>query len=331
MVMKNESSVKKIRILKLWELLRTETDETSPLDTVQIIEKLKQDGLSADRKTLYEDIKLLNEYGFEVMCERSKRNRYYVADRSFDEAEIRMLIDAVFSANFITTRKGEELADKLTRLASKGSYNSLMRNLNDNNDKHDNEQIWYNVDTINTALQEDKKIRFKYFDYDISGNRIYRRKGGFYVANPVGLVFSDGNYYLVAFSDNFKHVANFRIDRMENASLTNLQLSHPEWMNSFDIVKHKNESFSMFTGKSYKVELLADTSLTDVIFDRFGYDIKTNKYGENQFYFKVNVQVSPVFFQWLVTFKDKIKIIYPANVKEEYLKYLNEIINSYND
>ncbi len=330
--MVDEHSIKKIRILKLWELLRTETDESCPMDTVTIMERLKKEGLLVDRKTLYRDIDQLNEYGFEVMCIRSNRNRYFVSDRSFDEAEIRMLIDAVFSANFITSKKSEQLATKLTRLACKNSYSSLMRNLNTSvRDKHENEQIWYNVDIINTAIQADKKIRFKYFDYHYDGSRKYRKNGDYYEVNPVGLIFSYGNYYFVGFGDKYSQVANYRVDRMECAEVIDKELLHPAWMKKFDLSKHKNESFSMFFGETVKVQMLVDNSLTDVILDKFGYDINANPYGDNQFYFRTKVQISPVFFQWLVTFGDKIKIIEPVKVRDEYVEFLKKIVDSYSN
>lgn len=320
---------KKIRILRLWELLKSETDENNPMDSVTIINRLKSEGLIVERKTLYDDVKLLNDNGFEVLCIRSRQNMYYVADRSFDDAEIRMLTDAVFSANFITTKKSEVLADKLAHLASKSSYSSLMNTNSTIKDKHGNEQIWYTVDKINCALQQGKKIKFRYFDYNYRVERVYRKHGGFYVVNPVGLIFNEGNYYFVGFGDKYKQVANYRIDRMDNADVTLTDSIRPEWIKDFDLIKHQNESFSMFLGRTVSVQLLADNSLTDVMLDRFGYDIRATRYDENRFFFRAKVQVSPMFFQWLVTFGDKIKIIEPFNVRDEYVNFLKNIVESY--
>ena len=321
---------KKIRILKLWELLKNETDENSPMSTPQIIERLKEEGLYVERKTLYSDIDLLNRFGYEVLSVRARQNLYYVADRSFDEAEIRMLVDAVFSANFITTKKSEQLAEKLSRLVSKSSYSTIMRNCTDDKDKHNNEQIWYTVDAINMALQRRKKIRFRYFDYDISRGRIYRKEGSFYEVNPVGLIFNENNYYFVAYGDKYKQVANYRIDRMDNAIISDADLFVPEHMKDFDLEKHKSESISMYVGKTARVQFLADNSLTDAMFDQFGYDLKCNKYGDDKFYFRAKVQVSPTLFRFLVSFGDKIQIVEPQKVREEYVEFLKNIIDSYN-
>lgn len=322
---------KKIRILKLWELLKNETDENHPMSTPQIIHRLSEDGLNVERKTLYSDIDLLNDFGFEVLCTRSRQNLYYVSDRSFDESEIRMLVDAVFSANFITTKKSEQLAEKLSRLVSKSSYSTIMLNCADGKDKHDNEQIWYTVDAINMALQKGKKIRFRYFDYDISCKRIYRKNGAYYEVNPVGLIFNENNYYFVAYGDKYKQVANYRIDRMDNAEISESDLFVPSHMKDFDLEKHKNESISMFVGKTTRVQFLADNSLADAMFDQFGYDLKCNKYGENQFFFRAKVQVSPTLFRFLVSFGDKIKIVEPVKVRDEYVDFLKNIIDSYGE
>lgn len=185
----------KIKLLKLWEILSQDSDEDHPLSTKRILEKLKCQGIECDRKTLYEDIRLLNEYGYEVLCEKGQHsNRYCVVDRSFDVPELHILMDAVQAAGFITEKKTAELVNKIASLGGSNRAEVLKTNLvHFNTTKHSNENIYYSVNEIGEAILSEKKLSFLYFDYNEKRERVFRKEGSRYVVNPVATVFFNDN------------------------------------------------------------------------------------------------------------------------------------------
>ena len=204
----------KIKLLKLLELLKQESDELHPMTTSQICKRMEEMDIPCDRRTLSVDAQILNDWGFEVMTKSVGRERGYdVEERSFSVPEIKIMIDAAHAATFITEKKTEELISKLAELAGSHVADVLESNMVFFNTKrHTNESIYYNVDSIERAIQDKKKVIFRYFDIDGSGQRAYRRDGHHYVVEPVALVFNEDNYYLVAYSSRYDNTANYRID-----------------------------------------------------------------------------------------------------------------------
>lgn len=203
----------KIKLLKLIELLRQETDELHPLSTNEICNRLGAMGISCERRTLTKDIALLNEQGYEVMwCRVGKEKGYYIADRSFSVPELKILIDAVQAANFITEKKSAELIDKLAALGGSHQADILQSNLVCfNTRKHSNETIYYSVGYLEDAIQQKKKVLFRYFDLDEHGEKVYRREGHRYVVEPVALVFHEDNYYIVVYSAKHNSMQDLRM------------------------------------------------------------------------------------------------------------------------
>lgn len=203
----------KIKLLKIWEILKQESDEDHPLSTGELLARLEKNGVACDRKTLYQDIAALNSFGYEVICKRGQHsNSYYVVDRSFDVPELRVLIDAVQAASFITERKTAELIDKIAALGGSNRAEILKRNIVEfNTTKHSNESIYYSINAIEDGILSERKISFRYFDLDRSGERQLRKDGERYVVNPVAMVFANDNYYLVCYHDKHKNTASYRI------------------------------------------------------------------------------------------------------------------------
>lgn len=321
---------KKIRLLRLWEILKRRTDENNPLSTYELLAILAAEGIEAERKTLYEDIDLLNEYGYEVMCDRKRRNYYYVADRSFDSSEIRMLCDAVNSANFITDKKSDELTAKLARLGGvSGIDNAMSVAVNYEKTKHANEQIWYSVEELSSATRKGKKIAFKYFDYNLNGKRVYRKGGADYIVNPLGLIYADENYYLVGYI--FERPISFRVDRMESVRTLDEDINVVESLKDFDISEYRLKSFSMFGGKKLQVGFKAELKLIDVVFDKFGFDTKLFPVDENHFGFRQKIQVSPVFFSWVAQFGGALTITTPKSVIKDFCEFCHKLIKEYEE
>ena len=174
----------KIKLLKLHEILRTESDEQNPLTTGELLTRLADCGISCDRRTLAKDMETLNRQGFEVMVRRVGHQKgYYVEDRGFSLPELKILMDAVQAAGFITERKAEDLSGKIASLGGSHRADLLTRHmLLFNTRKHSNESIYYNVDRLEEAIRERCKVSFRYFDLDENCARVYRKNGEAYVS-----------------------------------------------------------------------------------------------------------------------------------------------------
>lgn len=321
----------KIKLFRIWEILKQDSDENNPLTTNQILEKLSESGIVCDRRTLYQDIAILNSYGYEVICKKGQHsNGYYVIDRSFDVPELRILIDAVQAASFISPKKTAELTDKIAALG--GSYRAdiLKKNIVEfNTTKHNNEHIYYSVNAIEDAILAGKKISFQYFDLNESHERVFRKNGEKYLVNPVAMVFSNDNYYLICYHDNHDGITTYRIDRMLNVSVSDQETNKAAQPKGLNIAKHRKQAFSMFGGKTETVKFEADKDLLDVIYDKFGEDTKIRSIGNGKISFTADVEISPMFFGWCCSFGRKLKIISPVCIIDELKNYIETIQQQY--
>ena len=323
----------KIKLLKIWEILKQDSDENNPLTTNQIIDRLAASGIVCDRRTLYQDITALNSYGYEVVCKKGQHsNGYYVLDRNFDVPELRILIDAVQAASFISPKKTEELTDKIATLGGSNRAEILKRNIVEfNTTKHSNESIYYSINAIEDGILSERKISFRYFYLDRSGERQLRKDGERYVVNPVAMVFANDNYYLVCYHDKHKNTASYRIDRMLDVQVTDEPVNRNAHPKSLNVSEHRKQAFSMFGGKSVQVRFEADPDLLDVIYDKFGEKAVIISCGDDRIQFTATVQLSPVFFGWCCTFGDRLKIIFPKEVVEGMKKHISAVSSLYEE
>lgn len=301
--------------------MRAYTDENNMLSTNQIISELNDQGVACVRKTLYKDIKLLNECGYEIMCKRGTQNLYYIVDRNFDIPELKILLDAVSAASFITEKKTKQLCEKIAALG--GSYWSefaMDHVIYSIATKSSNERIFYTIDTFNRAIKNKKKIEFRYFDYDTNGCRVYRKNKKYYIENPLTLVYEQNFYYLVAYSEERKKIINYRVDRMDNAVESTQDLVNADKVSKFNISDYKSKIISMYGGDEESVTLKAENEprMIDNIYDKFGSKIKFDKLDDAHFTFTIKVQISPMFYAWYFMFGKKIEILSPEYVVKEY-------------
>lgn len=317
------------RILKLIDILKRESDAIQPLSTDELISKLSESGIAVERKTLYKDVETLKQSGYDVITVRVKKSHaYYISESDFDVAELKILLDAVSASRFISAKKTEELTTKLAKQAGKYSGELIARTaVCFDTVKHSNEKVYFVVDSINNAISQGKKVEFKYFDFNINGEKVFRRNGNAYTVNPVALVFSDDNYYLVCYSDKYNDLANYRIDKMEDVIVLDEDITPSECVKDFKFYSHPKQSFSMFRGEIEKVTLVCDISLVTVILDKFGEKTKMTKIADDKFSICVPVQVSPTFYAWCFTFGNKMKILSPEWVAVGYKKRLKETLD----
>ena len=320
----------RLKLLKIWEILRQETDEAHPMSSVELLERLEAIDIKCDRRTLYADIQALNESGYKINCNRRKTNEYFVERREFSMAEIQILMDAVQAASFITDDKTKLLVDKIAELAGSRKAEAIKKNIVAfNTVKSHNEDIFGTVATITQALEQGKKIEFLYFDYDISKRRIYRKENKVYKVNPVATIFSDDKYYLLCYDDKHGDPSHYRIDRMAEVKVSAENITPSKLSEVCSIQKHKKQLFGMFTGEECTVTFEADNSLIDTVLDKFGFDTRLSARGENTFRFSATVQLSPVFFGWCCSFGDKLRVIGPEKIKELLALYLQAVMKNY--
>lgn len=310
----------KIKLLEIMELLRQQSDEEHPLLTSQIVKSLSDLGITCDRRTLYLDIDLLNEYGFEVQSRLIKHEKgYYCVDRKFSPPELKILIDAVQAAGFITPKKTEEFVSKIADLG--GSHRAELLKTNMvcfNTTKHTNEAVYYNISELEYALQNKKKASFYYFDRDVDGEKIYRKNKKRYIVDPMALVYNDDNYYLMCFSSKYDGICNYRIDRMDAVSTEKDDVSEDAIIHIADVAEYNSEVFKMYGGPVLDVVLEFDDSLIGVVQDKFGEDTKMLRTSPGKCVASVKVQESPTFWGWLFQFVGQMKILSPEPLMDEY-------------
>ena len=325
-----EKSITKLKMLKIWEILCRETDENNPMPSTVLMKMLADMGIPCDRRTLYKDIEALNENGYEVLCNRSRQNEYYVLDRSFDTAELHILMDAVQASSFVTEEKTNELVDKIAGLAGNCKGEVLKSNaVAFNTVKSTNEKIYYSVNEIITAIEEKKKIEFYYFNYDASHNKVYRKDKQKYTVNPYATIFSNDSYYLLCYDDKHEGMAHYRIDRMDTVKITDAPITKRPDLKKFDVKKHKKQVFNMFLGESVAVTIRVEVPLIDAMFDKFGTSLKMKMINENEAEFTQEVQISPAFIGWCCSFGKRLKVVSPDAVVERVKREIEELMSQY--
>ena len=323
--------IRSIRALKIYDILSMNTDEEHPLTTAEIVEELQKCGISSTRKSIKLNIDMLNSIGYEVMCDKKNKCYYYVADRKFNVPELKILIDAVQCANFITESKSKEFIKKLSNTAGTYKGELLAHNvLYDNDYKKTNEQIFYSVNNIESAIQNGKKISFKYFDNLITGEKKYRKDGDLYVINPVKLTINNNNYYLICYSDKHLNLTSYRVDRMEQVLELEEDKLFADCEKDENIDKYLVGLFDMFGGEKEQVTMRCVNSpkYAEIINDQFGTNKRVINIKEDYFDIRVDVGISNTFFAWLSTFKGDIKITFPKKVIEGYEEFLKSNLES---
>ena len=311
-------------------MLNEKTDEDNTMTINDMITELDRYGITAERKSIYDDLEALRNYGLDIASRKSKTTDYFVASRLFELPELKLLVDAVQCSKFVTHKKSNELIKKIESLASHRQAQSLHRQVYvSNRVKTINESIYYNVDSIHAAIAENKKVSFKYFDYDIKKEKVFRKKGDKYTVSPYALSWDDENYYLVTFSTKYNDFTHYRVDRMSEIELIAEQRDPLPDKEHFDIAEYTKKVFNMFGGEEVMVQLQFDNSLVNAVIDRFGKEIMIGKSDDNNFTIWIKVAVSSTFFAWISQFGSKVKVRSPQTVVNQYKNCLKEILLQY--
>ena len=318
----------KLEILYLMKILTEETDKDHALNAQDLVRILdKRFDISVRSRTIYSDIARLRRYGIPVEQKRGSRYGYYVEDRLFSLPELKLLVDAVQASKFITISKSEVLIGKLEGLAGRRDAASLQRQVFIyNRTKAENETIYTSVDLIHAAMNRDRQISFRYCAWTPDKKLRPRRGGAFYILSPWSLTWDEGNYYLVAFDAVTGQIRHYRVDKMQDMTLTDLPRKGRERFEDFDLAAFSRKTFSMYAGPDRTVTLRCRNELAGVLIDRFGQDIMTVPAGEGFFRTHVTVAVSPQFYGWVTGIGEGLTIEGPASVRDGYRIYLEQIL-----
>ena len=320
----------KLKILYLMKILLEETDKDHILSAVALSEIMeKKYDLPCHRKTIYGDIERLQRFGLNIVQVKGDVQGYYVEDRTFSLPELKLLVDAVQSSRFITRRKSEELIGKLEKLTSRENARLLQRQVYIyDRPKADNETIFNNVDMIHIAMNQNRRITFKYCEWTVQKRLVQKKGGAVYEVSPWSLVWDDENYYLVAYEEAAGKLKHYRVDKMVDTRVTSIARTGKERFEGFDLPAFSKKTFGMYGGEDVNVTLECVNAMAGVMIDRFGRDIMMVPAGEGHFRIHVVVSVSPQFFGWLTGLGAQVQLLAPDRVRSEYRDYLQGILNN---
>lgn len=315
----------KLKLLYLARFLHEQTDEAHPKTVQDMIAYLRRLDVSAERKSIYADLELLKHCGMDIQSVKGKSYGYFLGERDFQLPELKMLIDVVQASPFLTPGKSMALIGKLEGLTSRPNARQLRRQVYVMNRRRtNNEQLYYAVDGINTAISENRKIAFRYFDWTVTGEKSFRRDGAMYLTNPVALCV-DRYYYLVAWdSAGYRH---YRVDRI--AGLTVSNRPRDPLPRGFDLGQYVRTIFDMYSGRTATVQMQFDRSLINAVIDRFGADAPMHAVDEAHFTLTAPVEAGPTFFGWLFQFGTQARLLSPDAVKTDFADYCRAVLSQY--
>ena len=327
----------KQKLLYIMKYFLEKTDEEYGVTVADIIDYLDGCGIVAERKSIYNDIETLRDFGMDIVKNKvGKISLFSLASREFETQELKLLVDAVQCSKFITQKKSRDLIKKIESLTSENQAKALHRQvIVANRVKTSNEEIYRNIDSINRAINQKKKISFYYTQWEVTRTgtkkvvRVRRHDGMRYLLTPKALTWDDENYYLIAYdaaADLFKH---FRVDKMEDIVVEEERADSAKAVDKFDLAAYTKQVFGMYGGELVNVKLRFDNSLIGVVVDRFSDKVFISPNSDGTFTVATEVMLSPQFFGWLFSFGDKARLMTPRAAKEQFIAYLDEVRNNY--
>lgn len=328
------SSNQKLKLLYLLKILTEQSDKQHCMSMQMLIEALAAYEIKAERKSIYDDIAQLIDFGYDIALVKSKTGGgYYLAGREFELAELKLLVETVQASRFLTLKKSRELISKLEKLASKAEAGQLQRQVYvANRIKTANESIYYIVDDIHRAIQNNEQISFQYLEWNLEKELVPRKDGKVYTISPWALTCKDENYYLIAHDEEEKKIKHFRVDKMGQVkALSGVSREGAELFKQFDIADYSNKTFGMYGGREETVTLEFENRFAGVVIDRFGREVSIRKRGEDHFTVRVKVALSGQFYGWVTGLGSGAKIVAPAETAEEYRDYLETVLKQYTE
>lgn len=324
----------KLKLLYLMDILWIYTDEEHVLSANELCEKLEEYGSESERKSIYSDIETLRSFGFDIVNAKSPKRGFFMAQRKFEIAEVRLLVDAVQAAYFISNKKTKTLINKLYSLVSEAQAEDIEKQVFvENKLKCTNEEIYYTIDILNDAIRQGRQVEFKYFKRMLSKRMTTSGEEKTFQVNPYALIWLNDRYYLVCNNPKYDNLMHTRLDRMEKVRLLDSKARSftevSEYKDSFDAADYSSKMFNMFAGKNEKIELRCSNSMIDDILDRFGKDVPIKAYDDDSFVIKVQAAVSKGLISWIMQFGPHIKVLTPKSLANAVRDIANDIAEMY--
>ena len=324
------SANQKLKLLCLCRILWERTDEDHPLTVPELIQALEAWDIKAERKSIYDDMEALRTLGMDVQSRKGKSPGWFLGERTFQLAELKLLVDAVQSSKFITQRKSSELIRKLESQASVHQARQLQRQVYvDRRGKSMNESVYYTIDKLHTAIANRKAVTFKYFEYNVKKEKVFRREGKRYTVSPLGLIWDNENYYLAGYDHRSCEMRHYRVDKMAEIVVTGLPREGEDRYPDFDVAAYGQKHFGMYSGEEANVTLRCRSHMAGVVWDRFGQDVILVPEDEDHFTVTLPLVLSPQFFGWLFGLEDNVELIAPQKAAEEYRRKLKAVLEQY--
>lgn len=325
----------KLKTLLIYKLLNQYSDEDNPLSTTELIEMLKKEGIGCERKSIYSDIKILNDIGFDIVSVKSPKRGFFVASREFEIPEVMLLIDAVTSAGFITPQKTQSLIKKLKSLLSVSQAESVTSKfyVDSTSNKCDNEEIYITIDHLHGAIISKKKVKFVYRRRSIDVNNRKKHTEKTFTVSPYALIWKQDHYYLVCNNEKYDNLMNLRIDRMKKLTVLDEDIRElnevSPYENEFDTQDYSSKMFNMFSGEETEVTLRCSLNLQEEMIDRFGKRIPLKAVDSSHFETKVKAAISDGFVSWIMQYGNGVQVISPDSLALQVRKKAQDIINVY--
>lgn len=320
----------KIKILYLMRIFLEQTDEEHPMSVKELIAYLNSLGISAERKTVYDDIETLRNFGMDILNRREHPAGFYLASREFELPELRLLVDAVQSSRCITNGKSRQLIRKLESLASVYESRQLRRQgFAENRIRTINENVYYSIDMIQRALTEDRQISFQYCEWTVEKKLRPENEGERYSVSPWGLVWQNEEYYLITYDEKCGRVKQYQVDKLQQIRIEKEVRRGREFFENYDIGELTSRTFGMFGGREVTICLEAHNRLVGVVLDRFGRDIMIRRKDPEHFKTLVRVNISDQFFGWIASLGPDAVIASPDEVRDKYREFLEKSLSNY--
>ena len=321
----------KLKLYYLSRIMLEETDEDHEITMPEILERLEEYDVTADRKSIYDDLRALEVLGLEVIGEQRGREYFYhVSSKTFEIAELKLLTDAIQSSRFITEKKSRELIKKLMTLVSRHEATQLQRQVVvQGRIKTMNESIYYIVDEIHRAIAGNRQISFGYMRWNTK-KELEPRRDAPYRVSPWALTWDDENYYLIAHDEEAECIKHFRVDKMRNIEILGERRSGKDRFREFDLAQYARMSFGMYSGEKRSVKIAFKDEMVGVFLDRFGKDIPVHPSAEKGWSeTRVDVAVSEQFFGWIFGLGTGVRILGPDDVAASFREELNALRKNY--
>ena len=326
----------KLKLLRLMDILNEYSDEDHPLSAPELCAMLSDYGITAERKSIYNDISTLEEYGLDVIKSSDGKKGYFIGEREFQIPEIRLLLDAVRSAKFISPDKTKELSKKIQHGLSTYQRQELYDQVYyDDSQKEQNDKIYFVIDALSRAVHEKKKVSIHYRRRVIETSEKPKNEDRLYKLTPYALIWRDDHYYLIANNEKYDNLMHLRIDRITSANILS-ENGRPvsevsDYVDKFDVVDYTNRVFNMFSGESARIEIKCSNDKWEVVRDRFGFDVLVIDRDDETFTISIVAAKSEGLILWLMQFGKDMVVLSPTDFRDEMKSRINGALEAYGD